>query len=69
MIGSRRTTRAMVSGATLEDFDAWTRDQAPASRRLADQRWHGPLDLSYLGEEVEDLGREQQWAVKASSSA
>jgi hypothetical protein len=58
-----------AGGTTLEDFDAWTRDQAAASRRLADQRWNGPLDFLHLGEEVQDLGREQQWAVKASSSA
>jgi DNA-binding PucR family transcriptional regulator len=46
-----------------EDFYAWTRDQAAALRRLADQRWNGPLDLRHLAEEVEDLGSEQQNAV------
>jgi hypothetical protein len=46
-----------------EDFYAWTRDQAEALRRLADQRWNGPLDLLHLAEEVEDLGSEQQNAV------
>jgi hypothetical protein len=45
--------------AFKEDFYAWTRDQAEALRRLADQRWNGPLDLLHLAEEVEDLGSEQ----------
>ena len=48
-----------------EDFYAWTRDQAAALRRLADERWNGPLDLLHLAEEVEDLGSEQQWAVES----
>jgi len=48
-----------------EDFYAWTRDQAAALRRLADQRWNGPLDLLHLAEKVEDLGSEQQWAVES----
>jgi Domain of unknown function DUF29 len=48
-----------------EDFYAWTRDQAKALRRLADERWNGPLDLLHLAEEVEDLGSEQQWAVES----
>jgi hypothetical protein len=48
-----------------QDFYAWTRDQAKALRRLADQRWNGPLDLLHLAEEVEDLGSEQQWAVES----
>ena len=48
-----------------EDFYAWTRDQAAALRCLADERWSGPLDLLNLAEEVEDLGREQQWAVES----
>ena len=39
-----------------DDFYAWTRDQAAALRRLAEQRWNGPLDLEHLAEEVEDLG-------------
>jgi DNA-binding PucR family transcriptional regulator len=46
-----------------KDFYAWTRDQAAALRRLADDRWNGPLDLLHLAEEVEDLGSEQQNAV------
>src|SRR5918996_323450 len=41
------------------------RDQAAALRRLADERWNGPLDLLHLAEEVEDLGSEQQWAVES----
>jgi hypothetical protein len=44
-----------------EDFYAWTRDQAAAPRRLADQRWNGPVDLLHL----EDLGSEQQWGVES----
>jgi hypothetical protein len=46
-----------------DDFYGWTRDQAAALRRLADQRWNGPLDLLHLAEEVEDLGSEQKDAV------
>ncbi len=48
-----------------DDFYAWTRDQAQALRRLAEQRWNGPLDLEHLAEAVEDLGSEQQWAVES----
>ena len=48
-----------------DDFYAWTREQASALRRLADERWNGPLDLLHLAEEVEDLGSEQQWAVES----
>ena len=48
-----------------DDFYAWTRDQAAALRRLAEQRWNGPLDLEHLAEEVEELGSEQQWAVES----
>jgi DNA-binding PucR family transcriptional regulator len=48
-----------------DDFYAWTRDQARALRRLAEQRWNGPLDLEHLAEVVEDLGSEQRWAVES----
>jgi Domain of unknown function DUF29 len=48
-----------------DDFYACTREQASALRRLADERWNGPLDLLHLAEEVEDLGSEQQWAVES----
>jgi Domain of unknown function DUF29 len=48
-----------------DDFDAWTRHQASALRRLADERWNRPLDLLHLAEEVEDLGSEQKWAVES----
>ena len=48
-----------------DDFYAWTRDQAAALRRLADEHWNGPLDLLHLAEEVEGLGSEQQWAVES----
>ena len=40
-----------------KDFYAWTRDQAAALRRLADERWNGPLDLLHLAEEVEESVR------------
>jgi hypothetical protein len=48
-----------------DDFYAWTREQAQALRRLAEQHWNGPLDLEHLAEEVEDLGSERQWAVES----
>jgi hypothetical protein len=48
-----------------EDFYAWTRDQAAALRRLADERWTGPLDLLHLAEEVEDLGMQARNAVRS----
>jgi len=48
-----------------EDFYAWTRDQAAALRRLADERWNGPLDLLHLAEEVEDLGMQARNAVRS----
>lgn len=40
------------------DIYAWTRDQAEALRRLADERWNGSLDLLNLTEEIEDVGNE-----------
>jgi DNA-binding PucR family transcriptional regulator len=48
-----------------EDFYAWTRDQAQALRRMAEQRWNGPLDLAHLAEEVEDLGMQARNAVRS----
>ncbi|MCS6780196.1 MAG: DUF29 domain-containing protein [Geminicoccaceae bacterium] len=48
-----------------EDFYAWTKEQAAALRRLAAERWNGPLDLEHLAEEVEDLGKEQRNAVRS----
>jgi Domain of unknown function DUF29 len=45
------------------DFYAWTRDQAGALRRLADERWNGPLDLERLAEEVEGLGNNERNTV------
>jgi hypothetical protein len=48
-----------------DDFYAWTREQAGALRRMADQRWNGSLDLLHLAEEVEHLGSEQRWAVES----
>lgn len=46
-----------------EDFYAWTRDQAAALRRMAGQRWNGPLDLEHLAEEIEDVGSDRRDAV------
>jgi hypothetical protein len=48
-----------------EDFFAWTRDQAAALRRLAKERWNGPLDLDHLAEEIEDVGSERRDAVRS----
>ena len=48
-----------------DDFYAWTRDQAAALRRLAEQRWNGPLDLEHLAEEVEELGMQARNAVRS----
>lgn len=48
-----------------EDFYAWTKNQAAALRRLAAQRWNGPLDLANLAEEVEDLGKTERNAVRS----
>jgi type IV secretory pathway VirJ component len=39
-----------------QDFHAWAQDQATALRRLAAERWNGPLDLERLAEEIEDMG-------------
>jgi hypothetical protein len=46
-----------------EDYYAWAEDQAEALRRLAKQRWNGPLDLEHLAEEVEDLGKAERNTV------
>ena len=48
-----------------EDFYAWTRDQAAALRRMAKDRWNGPLDLEHLAEEIEDVGSERRDAVRS----
>ena len=48
-----------------EDHYAWTRDQATALRRLAAERWNGPLDLEHLAEEIEDVGLAERNAVKS----
>jgi len=39
-----------------QDFYAWTKHQAEALRKLAAERWNGPLDLEHLAEEIEDVG-------------
>jgi hypothetical protein len=48
-----------------DDFYAWTRDQAQALRRLADERWNGPLDLEHLADEVDELGMQARNAVRS----
>ena len=48
-----------------EDFFAWTRDQATALRRMAKDRWNGPLDLEHLAEEIEDVGSDRRDAVRS----
>jgi hypothetical protein len=45
------------------DFYAWTKDQAAALRKLAAERWNGPLDLERLAEEIEDVGSDRRDAV------
>lgn len=47
------------------DFYAWTKHQSAALRRLAAERWNGPLDLTHLAEEVEDFGDERRNAVRS----
>jgi len=61
------TETAVAETAALydEDYYAWTRAQADALRRLAAERWNGPLDLEHLAEEVEDLGRSQRHAAES----
>jgi DNA-binding PucR family transcriptional regulator len=48
-----------------EDFYLWTRNQADALRRLAVERWNGPLDLEHLAEEVEGLGKSELSTVRS----
>jgi hypothetical protein len=48
-----------------EDFFAWTRNQASALRRMAKDRWNGPLDLEHLAEEIEDVGSDRRDAVRS----
>lgn len=48
-----------------EDFYAWTRDQAAALRRMAKDRWNGPLDLRHLAEEIHDVGSERRDAIRS----
>ena len=57
----------MAKAAKLyqEDFYLWTRSQAEALRRLAAERWNGPLDLEHLAEEVEELGTSQLSTVRS----
>ena len=52
-----------------EDFFAWTRDQASALRRMAKDRWNGPLDLEHLAEEIEDVGSDRRDAVRLQRGA
>ena len=55
----------MAAELYKQDFYAWTRQQAAALRRLADERWNGPLDLVHLSEEIADLGEERRNAVRS----
>ena len=57
----------MAKAAKLydDDFYLWTRNQAEALRRLAAERWNGPLDLEHLAVEVEDLGTSQLSTVRS----
>jgi hypothetical protein len=48
-----------------DDFHLWTQRQAAALRRLAAERWNGPLDLEHLAEEVEDLGKAEKRLVRS----
>jgi hypothetical protein len=48
-----------------EDFFAWTRGQAAALRRMANDRWNGPLDLHNLAEEIHDVGSERRDAIRS----
>lgn len=48
-----------------QDYYAWTKAQAEALRRLAAERWSGPIDLEHLAEEIEDLGSSQRYAVES----
>src|SRR4051812_49929331 len=45
------------------DLYAWTRQQAAALRKLAAERWSGPLDLENLAGEIDDAGSERRDAV------
>jgi hypothetical protein len=47
-----------------QDFFLWTRQQADALRRLAETRPNADIDWPNLIEEVEDLGKEQEYAVE-----
>jgi hypothetical protein len=48
-----------------EDFYAWTRSQAAALRRMAKDRWNGPLDLGHLAEEIHDVGSERRDVIRS----
>jgi Domain of unknown function DUF29 len=45
------------------DFYAWTKQQATELRRFARTRPNLPLDLEYLAEEIQDLGKSEHDAV------
>ena len=64
--GAARELAVATRAAELyeEDFYAWTRDQATALRRMAQERWSGALDLEHLAEEIEDVGSERRDAVR-----
>jgi Domain of unknown function DUF29 len=52
-----------AKGRYEEDYHAWALSQADALRRLAGNRWNGPLDLEHLAEEVEGLGKAERNAA------
>ena len=52
-------------GSLRRGLYAWTQNQAAALRRLAKERWNGPLDLAHLAEEVEDSGNEVRNVVRS----
>lgn len=47
------------------DFVAWTKAQAAELRAMAERRVNSQLDLIYLAEEVEDLGKSERDAVRS----
>lgn len=48
------------------DFYTWSRTQADALRRAAEQRVNLDLDFENLAEEIESLGREQRHALESA---
>jgi hypothetical protein len=56
-----------MSGLYDQDFHAWALAQAAALRRAAELRINLPdVDIEYLAEEIEDMGKEQAHAVESA---